>query len=877
LTLAAGTRLGPYEILAPLGAGGMGEVYRARDGKLDRDVALKVLPEAVARDPEALARFEREAKAVAALSHPNILSIFDFGSHDGTTYAVTELLEGETLRAKIDDRPISRKEALDYALQVATGLTAAHEKGIVHRDLKPENLFVTRDGRVKILDFGLARRLEPAAPGSATAAPTVTSHTEPGTVMGTVGYMSPEQVRGLPVDPRSDIFSFGAILYELLSGRRAFQRATASDTMAAIMRDEPPELSESGRSVPVALDHVVKHCLEKDRDRRFQTARDVAFALSEASGTHETAAAPVRRSRALVGAAIALAGVAAAVVLWRTRSPAGAPSAGVRRVAVLPFENLGAPEDDYFADGIADAVRGKLTTLPGVQVIARSSSTPYKKTTKSPAQIARELDVGYLLTATVRWQKGAGAASRVEVSPELVEVPASGAPVSKWQQPFDAALTDVFQVQSDIATKVAVALGGALGAGEEKRLAESPTRNVAAYDAFLKGEEASDRMGTFSPPALRKAMGFYEQAVALDPSFGQAWAYLSRVKAYLYMAGVPAPGLADEARRAAERAVAVSPDRTEGYLALGDFERLIRGQQGQALVQYARGQRLEPDNADLLTAVAVSEQSLGRWDVAVEHLRKAQRLDPRSVGAHVALASALLWVRRYREAQDEAEGGLAIAPANLPLISIKSMILAAQGDLDGARSFLRSVAKDVAPDVLVAHMAAYGDLGWLLDEPQRDLLVSLKPSAFDGDEGNWAYCLAQAFAWSGRQAEVAAYAERARKVFEEHLRAAPGDAQQHALLGLALAYLGKKAEAIREGERAVTLTPLKKDGFHGQYFQHQLVRIYMLVGEPEKALDRLEPLLKVPYWLSPGWLKIDPNFDPLRKNPRFQKLVAGAG
>jgi serine/threonine protein kinase len=233
MSLSPGAGLGPYEILAPLGAGGMGEVYRARDKKLDRDVAIKVLPDSVASDPDSLARFEREAKAVAALSHPNILSIFDFGTQDGVSYAVMELLEGETLRGKLDAGPIPQRQAVDYAMQIAKGLSAAHEKGIVHRDLKPENLFVSKDGHLKILDFGLAKRVEQVPPGKETSAPTASGHTQPGTVMGTVGYMSPEQVRGLPVDHRSDIFSFGAILYELLSGKRAFKRDTAADTMAA--------------------------------------------------------------------------------------------------------------------------------------------------------------------------------------------------------------------------------------------------------------------------------------------------------------------------------------------------------------------------------------------------------------------------------------------------------------------------------------------------------------------------------------------------------------------------------------------------------------------------------------------------------------------
>ncbi len=390
----------------------MGEVYRARDRKLDRDVAIKVLPDSVAKDPNALARFEREAKAVAALSHPNILAIHDFGTQNGTAYAVTELLEGETLRGKLDTGPIAQRQAIDYALQVVKGLAAAHEKGIVHRDLKPDNLFVSKDGHVKILDFGLAKKAEAVAPEEKTSAATGSGHTEPGTVMGTMGYMSPEQVRGLPVDHRSDIFSFGTILYEMLSGKRAFKRDTASDTIAAILKEDPPELTQSGRNISPALDHIVRHCIEKDRDRRFHSAHDIAFALSEASSPTtatgvQLARPPTGKKKVLIGVAAVVVLAAVGVLLLRRPPPQGGSgeAGGVKRVAVLPFENLGAPEDDYFADGIADAVRGKLTSVPGIEVIARGSSTPYKKTTKTPQEIARELDAHYLLTATVRWQK----------------------------------------------------------------------------------------------------------------------------------------------------------------------------------------------------------------------------------------------------------------------------------------------------------------------------------------------------------------------------------------------------------------------------------------------------------------------------------------
>ena len=879
MALSAGTRLGPYEILSPLGAGGMGEVYRARDKKLDRDVAVKVLPQSLSADPDALARFEREAKAVAALSHPNILAIHDFGNQNGIAYAVMELLEGETLGAKLAGGPISQKQAVDYALQVAKGLSAAHEKGIVHRDLKPENLFVSKDGHVKILDFGLAKKVERVSPEEQTSAPTGSAHTEAGTVMGTMGYMSPEQVRGLPVDHRSDIFSFGTILYEMLSGKKAFKRDTANDTMAAILLQEPPELTESGRNISPALDHIVKHCLEKDRDNRFQSARDIAFDLSEQSSSSVVSSAqvvtpPARKNKFLIAAAVVVVLAAVGVFLLRRPHRGGGEAGGVKRVAVLPFENLGAPEDDYFADGMADAVRGKLTSVPGLLVIARGSSTPYKRTTKTPKQIAEELNAPFLLMATVRWDKGGGA-NRVQVSPELVDVTDPQTATAKWQQSFNEALTDVFQVQSDIATKVAQALGGALGGGREKRLSENPTRNLAAYDAFLKGEEIFNTGGS-DAPSLRKALGFYEQAVTLDPDFAQAWARISSAETLLYANSTPTPELAERARQAGEKAVALAPSRPDGYLALGTFERGIARDFNRALEQYEKGLRLAPGNADLLRGTAIVEKSLGRWDAAVEHLRRTERLDPRSVGNAQSLGGALLNLRRYREAREAFDRGLGLAPANLALIEYKVITFLGEGDLDGARAVLKATPKEVEPTALVANLANYYDLVWVLDDEQRELLLQLTPSAFDDDRGTWANCLVQAYALKGDAASVGTYAEETRKAYEEQLRATPNDALRHVVLGLALAYLGRKEEAIREGEQGVALGPVSKDALYGPYFQHQLVRIYMLVGEPAKALDQLESLLKIPYHLSPAWLKIDPNFDPLRKNPRFQKLVASA-
>jgi Tol biopolymer transport system component len=355
MSLAAGSRLGPYEIVAPLGAGGMGEVYRAKDSRLGRDVAVKVLPASFSNDPDRLRRFEQEARAAGILNHPNITAVHDIGTVDGAPYVVTELLEGETLRSRLAGGPLAPRRAIDYSIQIAHGLAAAHEKGIVHRDLKPENLFVTRDGRVKILDFGLAKLTQPNRGGPQTSLPTETAGTEPGAVMGTLGYMSPEQVRGRPADPRSDIFAFGAILYEMLSGKRAFHRDTPADTMSAILREEPPDLSSTNRQVSPVLDRIIRHCLEKDPAARFHSAHDLAFDLEALSGISEPtarAALPAEKHRPawLMPAAVltAFAAVAAAYLLGRHALPAAVDlPVKVRRVSFLrgfPLSGRFAPD-----------------------------------------------------------------------------------------------------------------------------------------------------------------------------------------------------------------------------------------------------------------------------------------------------------------------------------------------------------------------------------------------------------------------------------------------------------------------------------------------------------------------------------------------------
>ncbi|HKI85237.1 MAG TPA: serine/threonine-protein kinase, partial [Thermoanaerobaculia bacterium] len=493
MTLAAGTRLGPYEILSPLGAGGMGEVYRARDTKLGREVAIKVLPQGLADDADRLARFEREARLLASLHHPYILSILDFGRERGTTYAVTELLEGETLRTRLVKGSLPFSKTLEYAREIAQGLSAAHAKGVVHRDLKPENLFITKDGGIKILDFGLARRSYPAATQGGDDLPTLAAdpsfadlRTSEGVVLGTVGYMAPEQVRGETADARSDIFSFGAVCYEMLTGERAFRRDSALETLAAIARDDPPEMSASGRPIPAPLEHVVRRCLEKSPDDRFQSARDLVFALEEASHASDPSMtlAPSRPGRAnrrrvallAIVAAVAIASALLALFWYQSRAatkmkaassvaPAAssapstlaqtsAPSAKTvpgKSIAVLPFANeSGDPSQRYFSDGLSEDLIIALNQYPKLKVIGRDSSFQLRDSHLDSKAIGKKLGVAHLLEGSV-----SRAGDEVRVRAELVNA-ADG--TTLWSHHYDRPYKDLFALQDDITKAVASAL-----------------------------------------------------------------------------------------------------------------------------------------------------------------------------------------------------------------------------------------------------------------------------------------------------------------------------------------------------------------------------------------------------------------------------------
>ncbi len=632
--------------------------------------------------------------------------------------------------------------------------------------------------------------------------------------------------------------------------------------------------------VPEELERILSKALEKDPALRYQVAAEMKADLkrllrgSGETSVTATAPAPVHGAsprNVLIGAAALVVVLLAAGIWWRRTSTPNAAGSGQTRIAVLPFENLGAPEEAYFADGVTDEVRSKLTALPQLAVIARNSMTGYKGTTKPLQEIAKELGVTYLLTGTVRWQKGPSGASRIRVAPELEEISGSGMPVTCWQDSFDAVVEDVFRVQSEIASRVAGALNVKLGVQEQRQLAVQPTKNMAAYDAYLRAE-AMWLGGGGDPKNQRDVAVLYEQAVKLDPLFALAWARFSLARSFIYGSLVPDPAVGRGAREAAERALQLSPGLPEGRVAMAAYYNTVKRDSRLALEQCTQGLAVDRSNVELLRYAAVSEQSLGRWDEAIAHAQQARSLDPRSVRPLQALGGILLWQRRYPHAAATFDDALAIAPKNVTIIEFKAMALLGQGDLSGARALLQKNSGEVPTDALLSEFGLYWDLMWLFDEAQTKAFLQLPLEAFGGARGARALAFAQTYALQGKTAEMRKAAEEAERAYTADLAATPDDDQSHVLHGLALAYLGRREEAIQEGERGLSMRTIALDAYAGPYNQHQLVRIYMLLGEKEKALDRLEPLLKVPYYLSPAWLGIDPNFAPLKGHPRFETL-----
>jgi serine/threonine-protein kinase len=655
-----GTQLGRYKILGPLGSGGMGDVYRARDDALGREIAIKVLPEELAQNREALGRFEREARALAALSHPHILTVHEFNTGQGVSFLVTELLEGETLRDRLGRSTLPWHKALEIGIALAEGLAAAHSKGVVHRDLKPENVFLSSDGGVKILDFGLAHlEPQPGPPEPPSMGSTRPASTEPGTVMGTVPYMAPEQILGLPADPRSDMFAFGCVLYEMVTGKSPFLRPTAPETRAAILRDDPAALTDSGKKVPPELERVLEHCLEKKPEDRFQSARDLAFdlrAIQRGSGIVPPGPLPApRRGRraalwavgaALVLLALGLAGVAS----WRLLQDR---DGAIDSIAVLPFTTEGPDHDtEYLGDGISESLINNLSQLPNVRVIARSSAFRYRGRATDPVAVGKELGVQAVLTGRVA-QRG----DRLLISVDLVDVRHNR---QLWGEQYNRKLADLLTVQDEISREITEKLRLRLSGEEKQRLTKRYTDNTEAYQAYLAGRY---HWGRRTEDELKKAVDSFEQARAKDPAYALAYAGLADCYALMGDYGyLPPRDAFPKARAAAEHALQLDDSLAEAHTSLAFVKVQYDWDWAGAEREYRRALELNPNYATAHQWYSEYLSAMGRHEEALREIRRAQELDPLSLIIHAVVGRALYFARRYDDAVAQCRSTVEMDP-----------------------------------------------------------------------------------------------------------------------------------------------------------------------------------------------------------------------
>jgi len=690
MSLTAGTRLGRYEIRSKIGEGGMGEVYLAQDTKLDRKVALKILPAEVAAHPDRMKRFVQEAKTASALNHPGIITIYEIEQIDSVNLIATEFIDGETLRERLRSGPPKLGEVLDVAAQIASALAAAHAAGIIHRDIKPENIMLRRDGIVKVLDFGLAKLGErlPTDSVDTEAATKGLVQTEPGVVMGTVAYMSPEQARGLAVDARTDIFSVGVLIYELVAGQAPFGGATKSDLIVALLERDPPPLARFAPEAPAELERLVMKTLAKDRDERYQTAKDLLVDLkrlkqklvvdaeiersappeefrvppsggrlssAESSppkgGTpnaHPTTSAEYiiseikRHKRGALLALVALVAVTAAVVVYFAYSRyAGGSSAGtIRSIAVLPFANTGGnPDAEYLSDGISESLINSLSQLPGVKVIARSSSFRYKGKEVDPQEVANALGVEAILTGRVL-QRG----DNLLISVELVNARDK---TQVWGEQYNRKATDVLQVQTEISKEIAEKLRLRLTASARQQLAKSEATNPQAYELLLQALFYRNKGGSENE---KKSIEYLNQATAVDPAYALAYAQLSEGYLRLVVQSVldPKDGI-PQAEAAARKALELDESLADAHYALANLK-LNGWDWATAEREYKRAIELNPNLAKAHAGYSSYLSVMGRHEQAIAEIKRTRELDPLSPLGKAAVGERLRNARQYDQA-----------------------------------------------------------------------------------------------------------------------------------------------------------------------------------------------------------------------------------
>jgi serine/threonine protein kinase/tetratricopeptide (TPR) repeat protein len=882
--LLVGQTIGHYKLTKRIGSGGMGDVYLAADITAGRKAALKLLPVRFTGDAERLKRFQQEAHAVVGLNHPNILTVYEIGEDHSIHYIASELIEGETLRQRLMQGRMQLSEAVDIAIQVVSALAVAHAAGIVHRDIKPENIMLRPDGYVKVLDFGIAKLAEQEVP---VAIPTDEAlslvETNLGSILGTVRYMSPEQARGAQIDKRTDVWSLGVVLYEMVTAHAPFTGETPGEVMTSILETEPAPLTSCITHTPAELQQIISRTLRKERGERYQGAHQLLEALKELRHKLEVHAELARstpapswlrwaRSPTALVLVLLVAALALALPFYRHQNLT-ISSPPEKSIAVLPFESLSEEEENaFFADGVQDEILTNLARIADLKVISRASVMQYKSAVaRNLTEIGRQLRVAHVVEGSVQ-----RAGNRVRVNAQLIDTRTDR---QLWGQTYDRDLADVFTIQSEIAMAIARQLQARLLPREKNAIEQAPTENITAFEFYTRANNLLASLDSNAKAKLLEAADLLNQAIASDPSFFRAHCRLAYTHDQLYFLGhdhTPARlAMAEAAIQAASR---LRPDAGETHLARA--ENLYRGylDYDGALAELEIARQTLPNNVRVFQLIGFIQRRRGHWEESIGNLERAGDLDPHNISTpqQIALSYGVLY--RYAEEKLALDRALAIDPndavTKVALAAVqfhwKADTRALHQTIDSIRGTNPGVLPSVGYDWLSCALAerdvdeARNALNALSDIPMTDYNVHLNRPLMEG-------VIARMTKDDGK---TRAAFGAARAVQEKIVQAQPSYGPALCVLGLIDAGLGRKDEALREGRHAVDLMPVAKDAINGPLMIEYLAMTAAWAGDKDLACEQLTIATRPPSTVTYGQLKLLPFWDPLRGDPRFEKLVA---